>query len=694
MNVLDTKIKRHVSAFFIILSLAVFQFRSVITPLTCMRKSVGLFGDAYSTMWTNWVMAQYKFDFWNIQNSFISYPDGEKLWSFDWWTSVLVRVPLLLTTKLTNEICAYNLIALLGVVLSSYCVWFLADNLTKNFPLSIFASFYIGFGPFIFSALSGHINYVFSGLYALAIYVLLKMPTLSPKKQTFSALILGLFSYLDGYYFVPIGSLLSFYLLSALILRYFDQHRLFFSNLKIKYILVTYISAHLPLVWLFLMQTSSQNDKVVRDWNELTVYSIRYWHLLTPHPSNSYYSPYFENWQDAHLGGSNFSETGLFLGFGVISILTLALLKYLKSLKFQKGKLRDSKNLDTIIFFLLSVTFVGILIAMRPIVHLGGINLPFPSGILFNVLPVWRTISRWGFLATIALVVLAIYILAKYVETKSSKIRNILLIFFISVGLIDVGFPGNLSPKVETVVRDNTVYEWIDNNTNKKTVILDVVPYSVDGFVTNLALTSKRRLSNFLRIPQESWRNELLYPGMKTFACALERSRTDYVILHPNLYKINSSDLENLTFVKEFKSTSSHKKLKDWFNARLYRYIDNQKLNYQVNYTDAFVLSSQDNWNAKWLQNKSRSHILISKIENEKVSFTVENEAKEFVNVKLQVNNELLWTGLLEKKMSYSLDAKNSKDLNIEISLLSPGSTRVPQIHQISVEFTNSCGNE
>ena len=184
-------------------ALAFVELRSVL--IDCGTKSVAKFGDGYSTIWAAGVSTKQNFPFWHFTTDKVSSPYGESFWTFDWFSSTLIRVPLYLISDLVGPICGYNLMVFCGLIFTSMSTWWLCYWLSKNMFISLAAGFLIGFGPFTQRAMTGHLNYMFIGIYSISIYLFLVLFTrITYRRSIVVGLFLGSFSYFDGYFFPPI----------------------------------------------------------------------------------------------------------------------------------------------------------------------------------------------------------------------------------------------------------------------------------------------------------------------------------------------------------------------------------------------------------------------------------------------------------------------------------------------------------
>jgi hypothetical protein len=653
---------------------------------------MGLFGDAYATMWVNWVQLQQGFPPWKNSTNYVSYPFGESFWSFHWFTSLLVRVPQYLFSEFFGAICGYNMMVLTGFMFTSLCTWGLIYWLTKNQFISILAGIMFGFGPFMQSAITGHINYVFIGVYPLLLYLILQLSKRSVFGQTLTGIILGAYSYIDGYYFIPAATTVLLYFIYETFLLLKNSNKVRLKSIFRWFFYSAYSLMQVPLLILLLIESSSGQAPPLprRDWHELFVYSIKWWHLLMPSNSNMYFGKFYDSWQTQQLGGSNFSETGLYAGaiyiIATIVLLTKTTLTFLmhrnsKIVKLQVFNLSNKNG-----FILLGFLFLGLLLPMRPWIDFFEVKIPMPSGAFFYFLPSWRTISRWGLLATISIIAIGSIGLSRYISSRKKMRKFVIIALASTMVFVDLGFPKSLNPTINRVAQEDGPYVWIANNTNTDSVILDVVPYSVDGFFAGMALTTQRRLANTLNPPNRSLQSELLNPGHDSFVCSVNYVRADYVIIHPEFYAEKTfpeiSGLEKIWQNSNFKKDS----FAGWNFAAIYKPLNTKKFQYLVNYSGGYELVRSTGWNSNWELQEGPGMIKLHQISKE-------NVVQPKILIKSNSNNQgvqilqdglTIWSGNLVKDVFTQVNLPTTKTLDIEIR-------RLDESVPIVVEFANLC---
>ena len=585
-----------------------------------------------------------------------------------------------------------------GFVFSSSCAWLLAHRVTKNNFISILAGLMFGFGPFTQSAMTGHVNYMYIGVFPLLIYLLMKSFTTGDSKSILTGVVLGSFSYVDGYFFVPTALLLGIFLLLKIVASISNSKKWFFPQ-KIS-LFTAYALSQLPLLLFYLHAIYSNPSQFpTRDWNELNVYSFQFWHFLLSSNDNIYYGNFFSDWAKDNLNGSNFSETGLFTGYSFLLLAIFCTLYILKNKRLARSG-KKSARLSYLLHkkslkFLMVTAIFGLTLSMKPILNILGISIPMPSGIIFQFAPYWRTISRWGLITTISIIVigaLGYKILVQNLEGKKRKTASILISVLV---FMDLGLPASLSPKTERVLQSDGPYAWLSENTNSNSVILDIVPYTVDSFFLGHALTTQRKMANTIRPPEKSYQRELMYPGNANFTCALNEAKVDYIVYHP-LMNLSRVDFDSNSFVKvfEFKPLSNDVHLK-WNTADVYRYIGSSYSIYKTEFRRGFELIDQKNGSADWfliensgliqINNSKYGRRLSHSLPRLRLSTQSSTEA-----VLVTIDGVTVWEGKILDTIDIPLRLNSPGTVDIRIERTSPFNSLEPNRY-LRVDLADNC---
>ena len=411
-----------------------------------------------------------------------------------------------------------------------------------------------------------------------------------------------------------------------------------------------------------------------------------------------YYGSIFRIFETQHLGGSNFSETGLYPGLAFILLAIYALFR--RTLKPWSQTQRNaftapqispeiSKQIKWFALFLL----FGIWLSMRPWIHILGIRFPFPSGILFHILPAWRTISRWGLISTTAIITLGSIGAALLLQRKSKTLTFMILLILTGATILDLGFPNTLNPKVVAAIQQTGPYAWLNKNTSRDAVVLDVVPYSVDGFFTGMALTTKRKMANSLAAPATSKTLELLYPGRPEFLCNVNSTGINYVVIHPLFYNpARKLSLPGFIKVKEFHSDSQNQ-FSGWYNSYIYKPEKNYKSNFQVNYRTGFDFVGDGAWSGSWYLKKSIGDIQIENVIPEDSRDVKINFISKFFpeKIKIMSKDRNIFIGTIPTDKPVGLKVPIQSEINLSVVRLDTPMGNLSTSPNLSVEVEDRC---
>jgi hypothetical protein len=385
-----------------------------------------------------------------------------------------------------------------------------------------------------------------------------------------------------------------------------------------------------------------QESLVKRSLSELFAYSSQAWNFILPGRNNQHYSKYFGAYQDRNLGGSNFSENQLFVGYAfLLSIFSYAIYFIVTRRNVKKTKLLAFRE-DLSVVFLYFIALIGIGISIQPIVHFLGFNFPTPSWLIFNLTPSFRTISRWGILTVIALQGIGAVYLVRLLKLLPST-RKIILSSFILLLLLDIGAPKAFKLLPSNLSKSPDVYKWIKHNTPKNSVILDVIPYSPDGVPLNWALIHGRKVANSTR-SNEPLNQTLLFPGDQTFRCAAKMKDIDYLVFHPDLFGIKKPLSPNaFQRVKDF-SFKEDSEFSKWTRASIYRVNQVEVSGSFVEYLDGFGMAEARGIKSfRWINGKI-ANLKLNSNRNRIIKFRLESFGIENFTL-IRQNKQVIWSG-------------------------------------------------
>jgi hypothetical protein len=260
---------------------------------------------------------------------------------------------------------------------------------------------------------------------------------------------------------------------------------------------------------------------------------------------------------------------------------------------------------------------------------------------------------------------------------------------------MDLGLPTSLNPKTEKVVQIEGPYAWISENTNHNAVILDVVPYSVDGFFLGHALTAQRKMANTIRLPEKSYQKELLYPGNANFTCALDEAKVDYIVFHP-LMGVSEVNFDSNSFVKvfEFKPLRNDVHLKS-NTADVYRYIGSSYSIYKTEFRRGFELIDQKNGSADWFLTENSGLIQISNSKyGRRLSHSLPrlrlSPQSSTEAVLVTIDGVTVWEGKILDTIDIPLRLNSPGTVDIRIERTSPFNS-LESNRYLRVDITDNC---
>jgi hypothetical protein len=313
--------------------------------------------------------------------------------------------PAYLAAKVIGEIAAYNLIVLTGLALSGAAMYWLVRSLVRG-PVAPFVAAWAGFVYIVFPwhvlKAAGHAGLThIEGfpLLLLAVLVWFRSPTLI--RATAVALATALLWLTSGYYGVAAMVGLAVLLPVAAVSH---RRRLGTRKAAAGVAVVFGGALFVALVVLVFGRLGDINTGyfIPRSKGDLLLYGARPWEYVLP----AYLNPHFETagWLTAHLHGSNFSESSLYVGW--VTIL-LAGGWLLWALVARRRLGREQKYVG--ISFTAVVATALLFSLPSPIPHT---SVPTPSRLVWEGASQFRVPTRFQALVMAALVPLAALALA------------------------------------------------------------------------------------------------------------------------------------------------------------------------------------------------------------------------------------------------------------------------------------------
>jgi preprotein translocase subunit YajC len=497
-------------------------------------------------------------------------------------------------TLLQNEIFAYNFIMLATFPLAGLAMYLLAVYLTRNKWASFIAGLAYAFCPYHFAHAS-HITLANIQWMPLFILFLFKLH----KERTYpNAVLCGLFFALtllsDTYYGY-------FMLVSAATFFIFMLVRKFFRKIKklheinftpqvgimknISLLCVSVFTAAVvcfPYIFPILDSYLSANGKLAvlksyeRNIKELKEPSATLLNYILPSPNHPLLGGFTYRLEGSLFYGENPQEYNLFLGLFVIimSVYAFRLWRNSKKNEVAKRDIKEAEEIDFSIKFFVSLAVVAFLFSLYPVFILFGKELWLPSAYIYDIVPFFRSIGRFGIVLMLALSVLMAFGIKFLFERISLKKTRMALALLFSVIVIFefVNFPPF---KATDIAVKEEVYFWLKDEPSD--ILIVEYPIEEDDTVTylfNQRMHQKKIVNGAPKGTEAYSTNEkirdILEPRTKVI---LNRLGVTYVVVHFSKYT-QLSEKEDVK-IKLLQDPESYglREVKDFNETKVYRII-------------------------------------------------------------------------------------------------------------------------
>jgi hypothetical protein len=377
----------------------IYHLRPVV--LSCPRVVLGPMGDnTAGGVWSAWVYEQEGGLPFHPTTDLTNAPTGEPFWRTDSWTQLVPSSLTWFFTHFTNAVCSYNGAILVGFVASAVSMYLLAYWLTRHVLISTLAGYAYAFSPFALVKAAGHLDYVHQWPFPLIVLTGLRcIRAPSRRNGIIFGVTAGVAGFVDGYYLL-FGALLFGCLMIALITQALVASRgeplrqVLATSRPVGWAVFGYVTVLSPVALLALTSRGSLGASVARSPDDMDVYSSDAVDYLLPARTNVLLDRWFGHYQDAHLGGSNFSEKTLAIGWVPLAfaVLAVAWVLFRRPSTAPPGwRIRDLRLSVTA----LAATALVLAIASGPRVwHVAGVKLPGLSYFVSVVAPYWRVYAR------------------------------------------------------------------------------------------------------------------------------------------------------------------------------------------------------------------------------------------------------------------------------------------------------------
>jgi hypothetical protein len=313
--------------------------------------------------------------------------------------SAFVFFPAYLITKVAGEIVAYNVVVLSGLALSGAAMYWLVRWLGCAPLVAAWAGLVFIVFPWHLEKAQGH-----SSLAHLEGFPLLLLAVLAwyRKPDLFRALLIAAAGAVlwttSGYFgFMGLAALVPLFMLAVI----FHARNVGLKHALRRITPPVAASLAVPGIVYAIASRGATEEGIApaRQLQELVFYGARPWEYLIPSYRNRLFGDDVGQWLVAHLHGSNFSETSLYVGW--ITIVLAAC--WLSWALVKRSGLRTELHFAT---FALAATVVTGLVFSLP-TPLPRTDIPTPVRLIWEVAPQFRVPARFVALVMAGLVPLA-----------------------------------------------------------------------------------------------------------------------------------------------------------------------------------------------------------------------------------------------------------------------------------------------
>jgi hypothetical protein len=421
-------------------------------------------------------------------------------------------------------VVAYNLITWLWFFLAYFMGFQILKTLRVSNGVAHLGALVIGLNPYQSLQAVDHIDLAMTWPLLLDIYLMLQL-VLYRRIWAYPALVAmtGLLVFIHPYYLIFalfINVLPLFWFVIEMTLRKEKAKPVFIAAI----LLSIGVCGGATLFWRSLFSAQGGLASVERNIRELYNYSTKFWDFALPPHFSAPFARFTSEFKTEHTmsTGSNFVENTLYPG--LLVLLTLAAVIIWICAR-RKESLRWVKDNKALAFVLANLLFIPILFSVSPSFNVFGFDLYSPTILVHKFLPQFRTMSRFGYVAALAMIMVFALVINSRFNT-----RGILIAlgawFIIDLGYFHKNFYSDTGKVPE-------VYTFLRDSTPPKSVIFEV-PF-MWGYLTTYWQSYHRRPNyamfdpgdpNFMNMVRT---NELDLGGLLSFARA---NKIDYLIVH------------------------------------------------------------------------------------------------------------------------------------------------------------------
>lgn len=512
-------------------------------------------------------------------------PFGDNLYSPIGYSLVLQSVLIKTSEKVAGPVCGYNIINMLGFILSALVMFGFVYAITRNKWIALFSGYAASFTPYYQMKVGGHPSYGYQAIFVGLIwffYRLLKYRQI--RDAILLSVIFAIAIYFDPYFsllaaltIIPLG-LVWLGINKKIFTKDFWQRKEYATGVKrqLKLLLIAAgasVLLAMPLIFIFSTQGKQISSNVAASRGNVLAeaQACSNW----PH---EYLVPFVLNpivrsivGDDRYIGVENFLKDGFSCGIGedsvglslaLVSIVSLGMIVIIWE-RINKKRTNLGRYLHfepkILVYGLIAIALVALIIGFPPLIFHN--IVPTPSYELLKITSTWRTLTRVYMLVNISLVVLsAIFITYFYRHFNLKKHLRLSIILFVSIFMVVfveyqafTPFSGN---GLSTFNYDKDIpsqYTWLKNQQNIKTIA--EYPLERSGGESNamayyltMQVIHKKKLFNsaLSYSPQEDMKTGLKNLSDPQTLPVLKGMGVDAVVVHG----VDKSEIEKIPNVK------------------------------------------------------------------------------------------------------------------------------------------------
>lgn len=448
------KYKKYFFIFFLFILFSIINTYPLIKNITKMQ--IGDGSDGVEGMWNLWQTGQSLKDFDNpyeTDNIFA-------LTGIDLYLHSLSPLNGLISMFFNifsdgNFILNYNMIILLNLTLSGFCMFILSRLFIENNYISIICGYIYAFNPYIKGHLLGHMNLLTTWIIPMYIIFFIRFYKYKSYKYIFLCALFLILAHLSDYYYLYMLFIFSFlFVIYNFIKDKFEFEYKYFIRL----ISIFIIYFTVMLYFIYGIIDSKLSGKYADNWNA-DFWSPDVFTFIIPGPQFNISNIFKDNliinniWNNSHIGAENQN----FLGYTLIFICIIGLFYIIKNKK------KDLFN--RIKFWIFLFIIMVIFVCGTQLKYFGNIyDISLPYYYIYDLLPLLSNSGRFMILVFLSLSLIFGVVLEFIIRNLPSIKKNIFLSLIVIVIFIEymwIPFPliaYNVSPFYDYLSKEEGDY--------------------------------------------------------------------------------------------------------------------------------------------------------------------------------------------------------------------------------------------